>query len=63
MKQLISNLDPLELGKAWSLSSKAVRSRLNGERDLTYRELVLLSESLGVRTSDLLQQRDPLQGA
>ena len=54
MNQLISNLDPLELGKIWNISQKAVRSRLNGERDLTIREISAVAQLLGARTSDLL---------
>ena len=49
MKQLISNLDPLELGKAWSLSSKAVRSRLNGERDLTLSQICAVADLAGIQ--------------
>ena len=48
MNQLISNLDPLELGKSWNLSQKAVRSRLNGERDLTLSEICALADLVGI---------------
>ena len=63
MLALLTTLDPLELGVAWNLSQKAVRPRINGERDLTYMELVQLSEMLGIRTSDLLRQHDLQRGA
>lgn len=54
MTTLINSLDPQRLASAWNLSPKAVRSRLNGERDLTIRELAEVSKLLGFRTSDLL---------
>lgn len=42
------------LCEAWDLSEKAVRSRLDGKRDLTVREIGALAKLLRVRTSDLL---------
>lgn len=54
MTALINTIDRTQLAHAWSLGGKAVRSRLNGERDLTIREICEVSKLLGARTSDLL---------
>lgn len=54
MQELINRIDPVELGRAWSLSQGAVKARLTGKRALTIREIGAVSKLLGVRTSDLL---------
>lgn len=48
LKKLISNLDPLDLQSIWGLSRNAVRSRLNGERDLTLSEICALADLVGI---------------
>lgn len=54
MQELINRINPVELGRAWSLSQGAVKARLTGKRALTIREIGAVSKLLGVRTSDLL---------
>lgn len=50
----IQTIDHVTLSDAWGIGVKAVRSRLNGERDLTVREISAAARVLGLRTSDLL---------
>lgn len=50
----IQTIDHVTLSDAWGIGVKAVGSRLNGERDLTVREISAVARELGVRTSDLL---------
>lgn len=54
MYSTIRTIDIAELSKAWDVSVKAVKSRLDGGRDLTVREISAVARLLGVRTSDLL---------
>lgn len=54
MYSTIRTIDIAELSKAWDVSIKAVKSRLDGGRDLTVREISAVARLLGVRTSDLL---------
>lgn len=49
MLALLVALDPMELGTAWNLSQKAVRSRLNGERDLTLSEVCAVADIIGIQ--------------
>lgn len=49
MLALLATLDPLELGAAWNLSQKAVRPRLNGERDLTLSEVCAVADLVGIQ--------------
>lgn len=50
----IHTIDRTELSAMWGIGIKAVRSRLNGERDLTVREMSAVARELGISTSDLL---------
>ncbi len=54
LSEQIHTLDHALLSEAWGVGIKAVRSRLNGERDLTVREISAVARALGVSTSDLL---------
>lgn len=48
MTTLINSLSPQHLALAWNLSPKAVRSRLNGERDLTMSEVGAVADLVGM---------------
>lgn len=48
MTALINSIDPSRLAHAWNLGDKAVRSRLNGERDLTLVEIGAVADLVGV---------------
>lgn len=48
MTELMNLIDPNVLAAEWNLSRKAVRSRLNGERDLTLSEVGALADLVGI---------------
>lgn len=48
LHSLLGNLDPLTMSAAWNLSLKAVRPRLNGERDLTLSEISIVADLVGI---------------
>lgn len=48
MTALINSINPQHLESAWNLSTKAVRSRLNGERDLTMSEVGAVADLVGI---------------
>lgn len=50
----IHTISYTDLSNAWGVGVKSVRSRLNGERDLTVREISAAAKLLGISTSDLL---------
>lgn len=48
MQELINGIDPVELGRAWSLSQGAVKARLTGKRALTIREIGAVADLVGI---------------
>lgn len=48
MTALINTIDRTQLAHTWNIGDKAVRSRLNGERDLTMGEIGAVADLVGV---------------